>query len=216
MSRLIITSGLAAILVAVSSTSSSSAAQHASLMPPPERIVIDLVNVNGSGCPAGSAQVAVSPDNTAFTVTYSQYLAQAGPGTKPTDFRKNCQIALNVHVPNGFTYAIAQADYRGFAHLEQGATALQRANYYFQGMPQTTFVNHGLVGPIDENWQNTDTTEVESLVFAPCGAQRYFNINTELRVNAGNSNPNKSSFISMDSTDASINTLYHFAWKKCP
>ncbi|MET9603384.1 DUF4360 domain-containing protein [Streptomyces sp. NPDC006459] len=216
MSRLIAVAGFTAALMAASSISPSSAAQRTPLATPPERITIDLVNVNGSGCPAGSAQVAVSPDNTAFTVTYSQYLAQAGRGAKPTDFRKNCQIALNVHVPQGFTYAIAQADYRGFAHLERGATGLQRANYYFQGMPQTTFVNHGLAGPMDDSWQNTDTTAVESLVFAPCGAQRYFNINTELRVNAGNSDPNKSSFISMDSTDASINTLYHFAWKKCP
>ncbi|MFE3939092.1 DUF4360 domain-containing protein [Streptomyces goshikiensis] len=183
---------------------------------PPDRIVIELVNVNGSGCPAGSAQVSVSPDNTAFTVTYSNYMALAGPGTQPTDFRKNCQIALNVHVPQGFTYAIAQADYRGFAHLERGATGLQRANYYFQGMSQTAFVNHNLNGPVDDSWQNTDVTEIESLIYSPCGAQRNFNINTELRVNAGTSNPKSVSFMSMDSTDGSLNTLYHFAWKKCP
>ncbi|CAM5378677.1 hypothetical protein SALBM311S_06184 [Streptomyces alboniger] len=34
--------------------------------------------MNGSGCPQGTAAVAVSEDNTAFTVTYSDYLAQAG------------------------------------------------------------------------------------------------------------------------------------------
>ncbi|GAA1809076.1 hypothetical protein GCM10009835_30230 [Planosporangium flavigriseum] len=100
--------------------------------PPPDKIVIDVVTVNGSGCPAGTAAVAVSPDNAAFTVTYSHYLAQVGVGAKPTDFRKNCQLNLAVHVPQGFTYAIAKADYRGFAHLENGATGLQRANYYFQ------------------------------------------------------------------------------------
>ncbi len=59
--------------------------------PPPDRIVIDVVTVNGSGCPAGTAAIAVSPDNQAFTVTYSDYLAQVGVGSKPTDFRKNCQ-----------------------------------------------------------------------------------------------------------------------------
>jgi hypothetical protein len=49
--------------------------------PPTDHIVIDVVTVNGSGCPPGSAAVAVSPDNTAFTVTYSQYLAQVGVGS---------------------------------------------------------------------------------------------------------------------------------------
>ncbi|KJK55093.1 DUF4360 domain-containing protein, partial [Saccharothrix sp. ST-888] len=83
--------------------------------PPPDKIVIDVATVNGSGCPAGTAAIAVSPDNTAFTVTYSNYLAQVGVGANPTDFRKNCQLNLDVHVPQGFTYAIAAADYRGFA-----------------------------------------------------------------------------------------------------
>src|SRR5690349_8784033 len=43
---------------------------------PTDRIEIKVVKTNGSGCRAGSAEVAVSPDNTAFTVTYSTYLAQ--------------------------------------------------------------------------------------------------------------------------------------------
>src|ERR671916_159064 len=92
-------------------------------VPPPNHITIDIVTVNGSGCPAGTAAVAVSEDNKAFTVTYSDFLAQIGVGAKPTDFRKNCQLNLRVNVPQGFTYGIAQADYRGFGHLERGATA---------------------------------------------------------------------------------------------
>src|SRR2546427_79784 len=102
-------------------------------VPPPDKIIIDVVTVNGTGCKPGTAAVAVSEDNTAFTVTYSEFIAQVGVGAGPLDWRKNCQLSLKVHVPQGFTYAIAQADYRGFAHLERGATALERANYYFQG-----------------------------------------------------------------------------------
>ncbi|MQS17666.1 DUF4360 domain-containing protein [Streptomyces kaniharaensis] len=188
-----------------------------SLPTPPDRIVIDVATVNGSGCPAGTAAVAVSPDNTAFTVTYSSYLAQVGVGSKPTDFRKNCQLNLRVHVPQGFTYAIASADYRGFAHLEAGATAAQRASYYFQGQPETTYRTHRFSGPRDDNWQATDTVDIAALVFAPCGEQRNFNINTELRVGAGSSDPaSTTSFMTMDSTDGSINTVYHLAWKQCP
>ncbi|GAA1919243.1 hypothetical protein GCM10009716_30030 [Streptomyces sodiiphilus] len=79
---------------------------------PEDGMVIELVSVYGSGCPEGSAAVAVSPDNTAFTVTYSEYLAQVGVGAKPTDFRKNCQLNLAVRVPQGFTYAVFGVDYR--------------------------------------------------------------------------------------------------------
>lgn len=184
---------------------------------PDEHIVIDVVTVLGSGCPAGTAAVAVSPDNTAFTVTYSNYMALVGVGAKATDFRKNCQLALQVHVPSGFTYAILQADYRGYAFLEKGASGVEKANYYFQGTSPTTMASHQWNGPIDDNWQSTDTSDVTSLVYAPCGEIRYFNINTELRVNAGSSDTKKTtSLMSMDSTDVDISTTYHFAWKKCP
>lgn len=185
--------------------------------PPSAQILIEVVTVNGSGCPLGTAAVAVSPDNTAFTVTYSDYLAQVGVGARPTDFRKNCQLNLKVHVPTGFTYAILQADYRGYGFLETGATAQQRANYYFQGMSQTTMATHTYSGPLDDNWQNTDMADVAAVVWHPCGEQRNLNINTELRVNAGSSNPAiTTSFMSMDSTDGAINTKYHFGWQRCP
>ncbi|WP_405643807.1 DUF4360 domain-containing protein [Streptomyces sp. NBC_00019] len=184
--------------------------------PPPDKIVIKVATVNGSGCPAGTTAVAVSEDNTAFTVTYSDYLAQAGGNSDPTSFRKNCQLNLIVHVPQGFTYAIASADYRGFAALQSGASATQRASYYFQGSPSTASRSHPFSGPYNDNWQATDTTDWAQLVWAPCGVQRNFNINTELRVNAGTSSASKVSFMTMDSTDGDISTVYHMAWKECP
>ncbi|MEV7883950.1 DUF4360 domain-containing protein [Streptomyces sp. NPDC002817] len=184
--------------------------------PPPDKIVIKVATVNGSGCPAGTTAVAVSEDNTAFTVTYSDYLAQAGGNSDPTAFRKNCQLNLIVHVPQGFTYAIASADYRGFAALQSGASATQRASYYFQGSPNTASRSHPFSGPYNDNWQATDTTDWAQLVWAPCGVQRNFNINTELRVSAGTSSASKVSFMTMDSTDGDISTVYHMAWKECP
>ncbi|MFF7444632.1 MULTISPECIES: DUF4360 domain-containing protein [unclassified Streptomyces] len=184
--------------------------------PPPDKIVIKVATVNGSGCPQGTTAVAVSEDNTAFTVTYSDYLAQAGGGSDPTAFRKNCQLNLIVHVPQGFTYAVASADYRGFAALQPGASATQRASYYFQGSSQTAFKSHPFSGPLNDNWQATDSTEWAQLVWAPCGVQRNFNINTEIRVTAGTTSANKVSFMTMDSTDGDISTVYHMAWKECP
>ncbi|MGW0774830.1 DUF4360 domain-containing protein [Streptomyces sp. NPDC054802] len=184
--------------------------------PPPDKIVIEVATVNGSGCPAGTAAVAVSQDNTAFTVTYSDYLAQAGGDSPATAFRKNCQLNLIVHVPQGFTYAIASADYRGFASLQPGASSTEKASYYFQGSPSTAFRSHKFEGPYDDNWQATDQTDWAQLVWAPCGVQRNFNINTELRVDKGTSDPAKTSFMTMDSTDGDISTIYHMAWKECP
>ncbi|GAB3145605.1 DUF4360 domain-containing protein [Amycolatopsis sp. NPDC004378] len=208
---------LSAVVAAVMALSSVVTPHSWNTPPPPDKIVIDVVNANGTGCPPGTAAVAVSQDNTAFTVTYSTYTALVGVGAGPLDGRKNCQIGLRVHVPQGFTYGIAQADYRGFAHLERGATGLERANYYFQGNSPTAYVQHPLAGPFEDDWHFTDSTDVGAIVFKPCGEERNLNINTELRAAAGTSDPKKTtSFVTMDSTDGSITTVYHFAWLSCP
>lgn len=183
---------------------------------PTDQVTVDVASVNGSGCRPGSAAVSVSPDNSAFTVTYSEYLAQAGGGVSAVEGRKNCLLSLDVHVPQGYTYAVAKVDYRGFGSLAPGAVGTQKASYYFQGMSQTAYRTHKFNGELVDNWQATDTTGVEALVFAPCGEQRNFNINTELRAEVGTSDPAHTSFMALDSTDGSINSVYHFSWKKCP
>lgn len=207
---------LTAALAAVAPASATAKPARRAPAPGPDKITVEIVTVNGSGCPQGTAAVAVSEDNTAFTITYSDYLAQAGGDSPATAFRKNCQINLIVHIPQGFTYAIQSVDYRGFASLEQGATGTQRAGYYFQGYPQTTLKTHTVYGAFADNWQFTDTNDVAQLVYKPCGEHRNFNINTELRVSAGTSDPAKTSFMAMDSTDGSLRTTYHFAFRECP
>ncbi|MER7467921.1 DUF4360 domain-containing protein [Streptomyces sp. NPDC097981] len=183
---------------------------------PPGRVAVDVASVNGSGCRPGSATVAVAPDNSAFTVTYSEYLASVGGDSLATAGRKNCLLSLLVHVPQGYTYAVSHVDYRGYAQLEEGAVGTQKASYYFQGMSQTANRTHQFHGALEDNWQVTDTTGIEALVFAPCGEQRNFNINTELRAEVGTSDKTKTSYMTVDSTDGSISTVYHFSWKQCP
>ncbi len=91
------------------------------------------------------------------------------------------------------TYAVSHVDYRGYGKLEEGAIGTQKASYYFQGMSQTANRTHQFHGALDDNWQVTDTTGIEALVFAPCGEQRNFDITTELRADVGTSDKTKTS-----------------------
>ncbi|GAB4000650.1 DUF4360 domain-containing protein [Glycomyces albus] len=211
----LLTGAFALAAVMVTAIAGPASAERHFTNAPDDQILIDVATVNGSGCPAGTAAVAVSEDNTSFTVTYSEYLAQAGGGSSPIDFRKNCQLNLIVHVPHGFTFAIAKTDYRGFAHLEPGASGMQRASYYFTGQSQTDSSTHLLQAPYSDNWQFTDVVEAPQLVYRPCGEERNFNINTEIRVGAG-TDRDLLSFMAMDSVDGDIESTYHFAWLTCP
>lgn len=207
MIRRIVMGGAAAMLLVPM-------AQPAQAEVPSGKITVDVVTVMGSGCPAGSAAVAVSPDNTAFTVTYSQYVAEVAPGMLASDSRKNCQLSLLVHVPGGFTYAVSQADYRGYASLAKGAQGIQAATYYFQGDSATAMSTHTFNGPMEDYWQVTDRAETATLVFKRCGVDVNLNVNSSLRVAKGTSG-NADSYMVMDSTDGSFSTLFRFAWQRC-
>ncbi|MFL6120021.1 DUF4360 domain-containing protein [Actinophytocola sp.] len=187
----------------------------ASAETPADQITLEVVTVNGSGCPPGSAEVTTLPDNTGFRLTYRDFLARAGGGVAATEFRKNCQVNILVHIPQGFTFAVASADYRGRGRLEAGATGLQRTNYYFMGSSDNSYVDHSFAGPLFGTWSTTDATPVTELVYAPCGESRNLNINTELRVDEGTLNANKTSSMSMRASDGNVDTIVHFAWKTC-
>lgn len=189
------------------------AAPTAAGQPGDEEITVNLVSYNGSGCPPGSAVVEVNPEKTTFTVKFSEYVAQVGADVPRTGFRRNCQLTVDVAVPAGQTFAIVTADYRGYAYLESGATGLQKANYYFQGMPETQSTEHRFTGPLDDNWQVSETADFP--VYAPCEETRLLNINTELRVGLGTSDPETVSLMTMDSEDHNIDTTYQLDVRQC-
>jgi hypothetical protein len=210
-------SGLAAVVAMIVSLLAEAVPAHQPEAGPPSgRIRVHVVTVNGSGCPPGTAVVAAAPDNTAFTVVYRDYRAAVGAGARPIDMRRNCQLGVRVDLPQGYTFAIARADYRGSAHLEAGVSGIQRAGYYFQGMSQTAVSSHLFRGPYHQVWQATDSAPVAALTFRPCGQSRILNINTSLIVIGGSANPQTTtSFMRMDSTRGGVNTIYHVQWRRC-
>jgi len=186
--------------------------------PPSDQVAVDLVTANGSGCPGAMATATMSPDNTAITIRVGNldYTALVGVGATRTDWRKNCQLNLSVHVPTGFTYAITSAEYHGFASLATGASAMTLANYYFQGQSQTVYARHSLTGPFADEWQTTDWIDLSALIYAPCGAQRNLNVNTELRAMAGTSDTRTTTSLISMGDDSYAMAILHLGWGTCP
>jgi hypothetical protein len=120
---------------------------------------------------------------------------------------------MAIHVPDGYTYAISRTEFHGSASLAAGATGSQRARYYFSGQTPTLSSAHPFTGPLEGDWVTVDEISVADMVFHPCGIQRNLNVNTELRVLAGTSDPaTTTSSLTMTS---SASTVYHLQWKHC-
>ncbi|MBT8224662.1 MAG: DUF4360 domain-containing protein [Dactylosporangium sp.] len=191
-------------------TSALASTPTAEIMAPSE-INVEVVTVNGSGCPSGQGTVIMSPDRASFRVFSPAYIAWVGGPASPTDFRQNCQLNLHVSRPQGLTYAVARIDSSGFAHLASGASGVSRLSLYFQGVSQTTTLTHTFAGPMTAPWSTTDTIGPDELNYAPCDADRNLNVNTQLRVIRGTSDPDVASLMVRDQI-----TDFRLTWKSCP
>jgi hypothetical protein len=179
--------------------------------PPSDQITVQVITVNGSGCPAGTAEVSQS-DNTSFKIRYHKYVAEGGAA--PTDIRKACQLALRFHIPQGFTFAISTVDYRGYADLRPGATATQQALYYLQGKPNGATISHEVNPDNYGRWHTQDSFAEADLVWAACGEDRNLNLKTSLRVYQPAGTAGRSS-VRMTRTEGDVDTEYQYSWKHC-
>lgn len=204
--------GALGTVLALSLSTPAHAAGPASLADVPDaNITVEVVAANGSGCAPGTATVTANADKTGFRIRYRDFVAQVGGGADATDRRKNCQVGVVVTAPAGWTFAIAEANYRGRARLSAGATGLQRTSYYWQGSAATSRTEDTLTGPYYGYFDTEDVAPV--LIYVPCEEQRVLNINTELRVDAGTSAATSS--MSMTSSDGDVDTLFNVRWARC-
>ncbi|HWS36721.1 MAG TPA: DUF4360 domain-containing protein [Actinoplanes sp.] len=174
-------------------------------------INVEVIAANGSGCAPGTASVVPNADSTGFRVRYRDFTASAGGSADITDRRKNCQLGVLVTIPDGWTIAIASANYRGRAVLRSGATALQRTSYYWQGSSATERKDVTFTGPYNGLWTTWDVAPV--MTYAECGSQSVLNVNTELRIDAGTSTT--TSTMSMSNTEADVETLFNYSVSSC-
>jgi hypothetical protein len=184
--------------------------------PPPGQVTIEKVKVNGTGCQHSTVATAISPDNQAFTVTYSEYIASLGPGIKPNEAHKTCKIKLRFNGAAGLTYAVVRADYRGYGLLQPGVVGKYTAEYSFEGGAPAVVKSHARTGPFDDSWQFSD--QLEPPRFGPCGKDRQLKIDTDVIVTAGAQPVTAVSAIGVDSADGEIKKLtgtYGLIWKKC-
>lgn len=166
----------------------------------------------GTGCPAGTASVSVSPDQSAVSILFDSYVAEAGYTTNRTMDRKSCNITVPVGVPQGYSVAVFQVDYRGYNSVPAGGSTRFDAEYFWAGSrgPRLTKT---FFGPMNDPYTLTDELQATTVVWAPCGASVNLRVNTSMV--AKTNNRSDQTMGTVDSADISSGLTYHLQWKRC-
>lgn len=148
----------------------------------------------GSGCPAGSAAVSVSPDGKEISVLFDKFIVK--------NSRKNCGLTIPVTVPAGFQISLFTIDYRGY--VGPSTTGRLSTDYFFSGQltrPSVKIIN----GETDYSLRDN----VGAVTWSACGAKD----NMRLNVAMAGSGPSDAT---VDSTDiATHGLLYIFNIQPC-
>lgn len=185
----------------------------------PDYFEITDLAVNGDGCPTGTVDRNVAEDKQSFSLNFRDYIAEAGPSMTPSDGRKSCQLTITLRVPQGWRFAVAAFDYRGYMYLDTGISAEQKTTYYFQAADKQGEFTNTKTGPEDKAFYFNQQVKVSDKIWSPCDTKRAINIKTAIRVwnNDRTKYPNAQGVMGTDSIVGSFHDQkWQISWGKCP
>lgn len=177
----------------------------------PNDIQLGQPAYGGNGCPAGSASAVLSPDNKSLSILFDQFIVEAG-GANGTMNRKSCNIAIPVHVPQGYSLSIIAVDYRGYVSLPDQARARMTAEYFLAGSIGPRF-DKMFVGRTDTDYTFSNDIGVQAQVWSPCGADTTLRVNAAMLVQTNRYRD--AAMATVDSADFKSGLIYKFQWKTC-
>lgn len=165
----------------------------------------------GTGCPAGSVSAALSPDNTSLSLLFDSYVVEAGQSVGRSFDRKSCNIAIPVHVPNGYSVSVLEIDYRGYNSLPRGAQSQFNVEYFFAGRQGPRFTRT-FNGSLDQDFLLNNTLVASAVTWSACGEDVILRTNSSMRVQTRGG---ADALATVDSQDVNAALVYHLAWRRC-
>lgn len=200
-----------ALLMTVAAVGALSVAAAASAQINPDDISLGEPGYGGTGCPSGSVSTTLSPDAKSLSLIFDQYQVSTGGETGRTFDRKSCNVAIPVHVPDGYSVSVLKVDYRGFNHLPRSASSQFNVEYFFAGGRGPAF-RRTFYGVLDSDYLIQNTLVAESMVWSRCGEDVNLRTNSSIRLSGPAS---AEAMATVDSEDVNAAIIYQLQWRRC-
>ncbi|MCP3940963.1 MAG: DUF4360 domain-containing protein [Desulfobacteraceae bacterium] len=170
----------------------------------------------GNGCPENTARAIMTPDHSQISIFFDEYIASSSESSTGRD-RKSCSLGVSVHVPQGFSVALIELDYRGYVDVPPSAYASFNAEYFFAG--ENTGEHFSKVWSDDTKWIDeefflTDQFPAAAKVWSACGADTIIRANTSLKAYQSKTT-DEHAYAQLDTIDVEANMVYQLQWKTC-
>ena len=204
------------------------------------QITINSVSAEGTGCPSGTVAITIPPDRTIVTLGFDEFQLGVGNGWRSADRQKTCNIHLNVHYPAGYSYAVIETTYHGFAQLDEGVNGVFETEYVFADEEGKGLIGGllgligGLLGSVGDllsivttvvitggglladgdSFTVSEKVPIEKVVRSPCEGQ---NADMLVKMNVGLDVQSSGAQGSLTEDDATIalEQQMHLEWERC-
>ncbi len=182
----------------------------------PQSFAIKNIQTNGDACPQGTTLVNISEDRQAFTLVFSQFLVQKGPGAEPGDKRRFCRAVFDTEQDPNWEFAIVAVNTRGFVNLDDKVVGTQEIQFGQRGGEFT--VQKQFFGPTVEDYVNSDNVALANAKWSGCRAKagervKDFVIRATADLRGGGKNA--AGLMTVDSIDGGLVQNYELVWRQC-
>ncbi len=182
----------------------------------PQTFAIKNIQTNGDACPQGTTLVNISEDRQAFTLVFSQFVVQKGPGAEPGDKRKFCRAVFDTEQDPNWEFAIVGINTRGFVSLDDKVVGTQEIQFGPRGRDFT--VQKQFFGPTSEDYVNSDVVALPNAKWSGCRSKageklKDFVIRATADLRGGGRNA--AGLMTVDTIDGGLVQDYELVWRQC-
>lgn len=168
----------------------------------------------GTGCPAGSASVSLTDDQSILSVLFDAFVAQAPLNGASFD-RKSCNLRIPVSVGPGYQVALIAFDYRGFAAIPSGGRGSFEARYAYVGQARPAIFRKNFAAGRADNYSLKNELISTSIDWTPCSTGRDLMMTVDANILAVTNSAQQATNVSIDSVDVSAGMLYAIQLRRC-
>lgn len=125
------------------------------------------------------------------TLGFDSFQTYIGPGTTIKDNSKNCELHLTLNYPSGYSFAVVDSTYHGYAQLDSGVMGNFYSTYYFSSNAAKTLTTQTSITG-GNSWADGQVYTKEDIVPSPsyvksqCGTSEVLNINNRVALVSSN------------------------------